>query len=136
MSKTKKKEQLGMDPGTASYRLIKDILWDFICKSGQSTCCKCQFPMSRDTFSVEHLDPWLDSVDPVGLYFDLGNISFSHLKCNVADARQTRVVSHGTVTMYSNYACRCELCKAAKSESMAKHYSPERRRATYLKTGS
>jgi len=44
--------------------------------------------MSRDTFSIEHKIPWLDSSDPVGLYFDLNNISFSHHSCNVRAARR------------------------------------------------
>ena len=122
-----------MDPSTASHRLVKDILWDLICKTDQNHCCKCKFPMSRDTFSIEHLEPWLHSENPVGLYFDLDNISFSHLKCNQADARRKKAAC-GTEHKY-NKGCRCDPCRAAKAERMAKGYTPERRRATYLKTG-
>lgn len=83
----KKKMQLGMNPSTASGRLVKDILWKLIVETGQDKCCKCGFPMHRDTYSIEHVVPWLDSEDPVGLYFDLENISFSHLRCNIGDTR-------------------------------------------------
>lgn len=77
-----------MNPSTASGRLVKDILWSFIVKNCQDTCCKCGNQMTRETFSIEHVKPWLDSDNPVGLYFDLDNISFSHLTCNIADARK------------------------------------------------
>jgi len=85
----KKKEQLGMNPSTASGRLVKDILWDLLVKTNQDSCCKCNKPMTRETFSIEHLKPWLDSDDPVSLYFDLNNISFSHMSCNFSDIRRT-----------------------------------------------
>ena len=35
-----------------------------------------------DEFSVEHKIPWLDSDDPIGLFFSLDNIAFSHHSCN------------------------------------------------------
>ena len=44
--------------------------------------------MDRETFSIEHKTPWLDSGDPIGLYFDLDNISFSHLSCNCRASRR------------------------------------------------
>jgi hypothetical protein len=84
----KKKEQLGMNPSTASGRLVKDVLWSLIVQTKQDVCCKCKQSMTRETFSIEHVKPWLDSNDPVGLYFDLDNISFSHLSCNISDARK------------------------------------------------
>lgn len=84
----KKKLQLGINPSTASGRLVKDILWKLIVQTQQDKCCKCNNTMTRDTFSIEHIVPWLDSASPQELYFDLNNIGFSHLRCNVADARR------------------------------------------------
>ena len=52
--------------------------------------------MSRDTFSIEHKVAWLDSENPVDLYFDLENISFSHLKCNVKNSRQRGQKPHAS----------------------------------------
>lgn len=83
----KKKEQLGMNPSTASHRLVKDLLWKFICDTGNNECYHCKKPMIRDDFSIEHKIPWLDSEDPVGLFFSLENISFSHLSCNSSKSR-------------------------------------------------
>ena len=83
-----KKDQLGMHPATASNRLVKDLLWSFIEESGRDTCHKCGHPMTRDSVSLEHKTPWLHSEDPLGLFFDLDNISYSHLSCNTGDARK------------------------------------------------
>lgn len=82
----KKKKQLGMNPSTASGRLVKDILWSFIVDTEREKCFHCGEPMTRETFSIEHKIPWLDSEDPIGLFFDLDNISFSHHSCNCAAA--------------------------------------------------
>ena len=111
----KKKMQLGMNPSTASHRLVKDILWELIKQTGQDLCCKCGEPMTRETFSIEHITPWIDSEDPVGLYFDLENIAFSHLSCNISDARRPHAgrISHGTVAGYNYHACRCDMCTSA-----------------------
>lgn len=134
----KKKEQLGMNPSTASQRLVKDILWSLIVKTGQDNCHRCSKKMSRDNFSIEHIEDWLDSEDPVGLYFDLTNITFSHLKCNVGASRGARgksTTTCGTLSQYS-YGCRCDDCKAAKSQHTKSRYSKEARRERYKTTGN
>lgn len=87
----KKQIQLGMNPSTASGRLMKDILFNFVVKTGSDTCHQCGEQISRENFSVEHKTPWLDSEDPVGLYFDLSNIAYSHLRCNVAARRVPKI---------------------------------------------
>lgn len=97
-----------MNPGTASHRLVKDILFDLIVKTGQNVCYQCGLPMDRDTFSIEHKTAWLDTEDPVKLYFDLENIGYSHKKCNFGAARKSEP-KHGNQTMY-NSGCRCDLC--------------------------
>jgi hypothetical protein len=131
----KKTKQLGMNPSTASGRLVKDLLWNLIETTGQDACCKCSEPMSRETFSIEHVTPWLDSGDPVGLYFDLENISYSHLRCNIKDARTKAPAQCGTVQRYNKYGCRCDPCKAARSEERTKYYTKEGRQARYERTG-
>jgi hypothetical protein len=123
----KKQEQLGMNPSTAQHRLLKDILWDLIVKTNQDTCCKCGCKMTRETFSIEHLVPWLDSNNPTERFFDLENIAFSHKSCNYADARKT-YAKCGTYARYSGHNCRCEPCREAASVHRAKYYTPEKRR--------
>lgn len=131
----KKQKQLGMNPSTASGRLVKDLLWNFVETTGQSACCKCGEPMSRETFSIEHVAPWLDSDDPVGLYFDIENIRYSHLRCNVTDRRDTRVLKPcGTIAAYDR-GCRCDSCVETKSDYKRQRYTPEARRQTYERTG-
>ena len=124
----KKKMQLGMNPSTASHRLVKDVLWSLIVKAEQHDCCKCGEPMSRETFSIEHLVPWLDSDDPVALYFDLDNISFSHLRCNIADARS------GAPRRYESEQHRMKARQERRRGT--RPYCPEKRRQQYLTKGT
>lgn len=125
----KKKMQLGMNPSTAANRLVKDVLWKLIVQTGQDSCCKCGESMSRETFSIEHLVPWLDSEDPLKLYFDLDNISFSHHSCNVGSARNAM----------KKYETRDEYYRAKREYdrkfSKDRGYCPQRRREQYLRTG-
>ncbi|WPJ20569.1 hypothetical protein vBPFY1MI_34 [Pseudomonas phage vB_PF_Y1-MI] len=132
----KKKMQLGMNPSTASHRLVKDVLWSLIVKTGQQSCCKCGVTMDRETFSIEHLEPWLDSDDPVGLYFDLENIGFSHLRCNVEDRRiERKEYTCGTKEAYRYRQCRCSPCVEANASARAP-YDPTERRERYERLGS
>jgi len=81
-------KQLGINPSTASNRLVKDLLFYFICESGRNKCYRCGEEMKRKDFSIEHKEAWLHSNNPKDLFFSLDNISFSHLKCNVSAARR------------------------------------------------
>lgn len=88
MSKVKKK-QLGCSVGTASNKLRKNLLFSLSQKLAMNVCHRCcQLIESVDDFSIDHKVDWLHSVDPVKLFYDLDNIAFSHLKCNV-NARRT-----------------------------------------------
>ena len=91
-----------MNPSTASGRLVKDILWSLLVETNKHLCCKCNKEMTRETYSIEHITPWLDSDDPVGLYFSLENISFSHLSCNISDARRPKPRSKEETQAYKN----------------------------------
>lgn len=86
-SNIKKESQLGMGLGRASHKLLKDILFDFVSKTGHK-CHHCGQQMERDNFSIEHKTPWLDSESPTEIFFDLENIGYSHLKCNIRAARR------------------------------------------------
>lgn len=128
----KKAQQLGMNPGTARHRLIRDLLFSYV---KDVPCFHCGKPLTRDTFSIEHKTPWLDSDDPLGLFFDLDNISYSHESCNYGAARQVNAPSAcGTEGRY-NKGCRCDPCKAAKAARMKRGYTTEGRRERYAKYG-
>lgn len=134
----KKKDQLGMNPSTAQARLLKDILFKLVVDTNQDNCYHCGEPLDRESFSIEHKVPWLDSENPLDLFFDLNNISFSHLSCNVKASRGSRKdIPHGTTSGYDYYKCRCSSCKTARSErDRATWNTKENRRARYLRTGS
>ena len=115
-----------MNPSTASNRLVKDILYDFVVKANHR-CFHCGEELSRDTFSIEHKIPWLHSEDPLELFFDLGNIAFSHLRCNIGAARQPN----------KKYFSEEERVEAANRLSRARYvHSPEKRREKYLRLGT
>ena len=120
MSKLKKQNQLGMNPSTASHRLIKDILFSFIQKENIK-CHQCDCEMTREDFSIEHKIPWLDSNNPIELYFDLNNITFSHLNCNVGAARKSKGIQKHGIKAYKKHGCRCEICKEANRQDTYKY---------------
>jgi hypothetical protein len=79
--------QLGMPRGTAANRLRKLILFDVLQRHKENICYRCGLEItSADELSIEHKQPW-EHVD-VKLFWDLKNISFSHLGCNCAAARR------------------------------------------------
>lgn len=125
----RKKQQLGMNPSTASAKLIKDLLFDFVIKSGHK-CFRCGGILTRDTFSIEHKVSWLNSDNPLKLFFDINNIAYSHLVCNVAASsgvkgkitiRKGRI-AHG-ISGYRKMSCRCNICKTAYSKARKEKYT-------------
>lgn len=129
--KDKKALQLGMNPSTASGRLIKDLLWDFVAKTGQDSCYHCGKKMTRETFSVEHITPWLDSDNPSEMFFDIGNISYSHHSCNVSAARRTTKLDLTSEERKERDACR----KKEKWNALSKEEQRDIRRSKYLRYG-
>ena len=73
--------------GTASARLKRKILWSLLAELNRVDCSRCNEPMTEATFSVDHIVDWQDN--SVGLFWDIGNISWSHLSCNVGAARRS-----------------------------------------------
>lgn len=124
----RKAEQLGMHHSTASNRLIKDILFSQI-EQSNTMCYRCGEPMTRDTFSIEHKVAWLDTEDPIGMFFDLDNVSYSHLKCN----RKAAKIAITHTEWHANG-------KKGRHPSKKIHdgkrvYDKEKRRQQYLRTG-
>lgn len=100
-----------MDVGTASSQLKKQVMFAMAEALGRNICFQCDKKInSPAAFSLEHKVPWLDSDNPKELFFDLNNIAFSHLSCNVKAARQTKIRSHPNHNSYRN-GCRCDECK-------------------------
>lgn len=82
-SSKRKSEQLNMSFNKADSRLKKMILFDLVKKLDLDICYRCNNKIENiGNLSIEHKIPWMYSVNPIELFFDLKNISFSHLKCN------------------------------------------------------
>ncbi len=147
----KKSEQLGMNHSTAANRLRKIIIFVMMQELNEDYCLHCGNRIVHiNDLSIEHIEPWLDSDDPVGLYFDTSNIAFSHLSCNSAAARYNPEagpkkgiypahlkkwraslpeLKHGTTSKYSQ-GCRCNDCRRAQAEYMKEYRQiPENRDA-------
>lgn len=104
--------------GTASAKLRKNILFELIVKCGLDNCFQCGAKIkSVNELSIEHKVPYLDSEDPVKLFFDIDNIAFSHLKCNVGSARQTKTLKHPSQESYKR-GCRCGGCLLIQKNRM------------------
>ena len=130
-----KEYQLGMTYGKAYNRLLKDILWMLIVEADRYKCCRCGQCMTREDFTIEHIEPWLHSEDPIKLFFSLENIGFSHYKCNIAARRNSSEIKPpecGTNKKY-DYGCRCDKCKEASSIYRKSIYTTDKRRKKHLK---
>ena len=114
----KKAEQLGMPPGTANARLRKLIMFNLVQQTNRDICFQCGERIDNvKDFSIEHKKAWLDNDSE--LFWDLENIAFSHLHCNIG-ARRTgqkkKPIPHNTHSGYSRHGCRCEDCTKAHKE--------------------
>lgn len=91
MGNGKKHQQLGESYGTASNKLRKSILFEMLRRLGLDVCFQCrqQIETIRE-LSIEHKVAWLDSSNPVAMFFDMENIAFSHLSCNISAGRRNR----------------------------------------------
>lgn len=82
----KKSKVLGMNSTTARSRLVKMILFKLLQDHNLDNCFRCKEKIvDIKDLSIEHKIPWLNSENPIELFFDLDNISFSHLSCNYAE---------------------------------------------------
>ena len=89
-----KNELLGMPYGTASNRLRKTILFSLVKHCQLDICYRCGLAIENiDDLSIEHKVAWQSSENPIEAFFDLDNISFSHLNCNVDARDKTRSVN-------------------------------------------
>jgi hypothetical protein len=127
----KKDTQLGMNASTASNRLVKDLLFKFATDAGNK-CYRCGGDLTRDTFSIEHKQPWIDSNNPTEVFFDLGNIAFSHFLCNSKSAKRRPLAVCGTASAYDR-GCRCDECRSANTKKSRKYYRPDVRAARHQK---
>lgn len=122
-------QQLGMSVSSASHRLRFDLLFQFV-KAAGIVCYRCGEELTRDTFSVEHKEAWLNKPNAVELYFDLNNITYSHRACNSGAADKEWHIKHRTPEEKINAK------RQWQRDFRARSYSPEQRRDKYLRNGT
>ncbi|MHA2064619.1 MAG: HNH endonuclease [Candidatus Thorarchaeota archaeon] len=87
-----KDELLGIKHGTAANQLRKMVMFQLVQQTGRDTCHQCGEKIrSVKELSIEHKEPWQRADNPKDSFFDLDNIAFSHLSCNVAAAKKVGV---------------------------------------------
>ena len=124
-----KAEQLGMAYGTASNRLRKMILFSLVKETQKDTCFQCGKKIdSIDNLSIEHKIPWFKN--DAELFWDLENIAFSHLKCNVGAARKS------TKIIPPDNKCWCWKCKEFKDKKYFSMLCRNKRRSKCTKCNS
>lgn len=89
-----KSEALGMGIGKAQHRLRKQIMFSMMQRLGDDKCYRCgENICDVDSLSIEHKQAWLSSDNPKKLFWDLGNVAFSHLFCNTSHANKGKTLS-------------------------------------------
>jgi hypothetical protein len=80
---------LGEPIGTATAKLRKSILFKLIQMLDLDICFQCGKKIETvDDFSIEHKVPWQSANNPRDTFYDLNNIAFSHLHCNITNANK------------------------------------------------
>jgi hypothetical protein len=103
-SNAKKAKQLGMPIGTAHARLRKSILFQLVEECAKNVCFRCNNPIETVAeLSVDHKENWLGA--NTALFWNLDNVTFSHLSCNIKAARRShkKVGPEGT-----SWCCECK----------------------------
>ncbi|CEX17661.1 Uncharacterised protein [Streptococcus pneumoniae] len=73
-----------MSYGKAGNILRKSIIFHLMHKCGMDTCHRCGEKIEQvDQMSIEHIEDWLRSESPVDYFFNMDNITFSHIDCNI-----------------------------------------------------
>lgn len=128
-------DRLGISFGTAANRLRKMIMFDLVKRLGLNVCFCCNLKIkSCRELSIEHKKNWRNSKNASKLFFDLKNISFSHLSCNSSrSSGQKNKVVCGKVSKY-RHGCRCDKCRKANADKVRNGRLAQKRRALVLHT--
>ena len=139
-------KQLGVHASTARYQLIRVILLHYIRECGEDKCYRCGVPIEDpNDLSIDHKIPWLHNGKE--LFYDIGNIAWSHKKCNKADRTGRKQSKEGyswccvckkelPLEEFSKKATRwngvdfdCKSCKSIR----AKEFQPKRKDRNKIK---
>ena len=126
----RKNELLGMSHGTAVHRLRKSIMFQMAKRLGDDICFRCGEKIEDlNDLSVDHKRSWQSAKDPREAFFDLKNIAFSHLHCNVSAAE--RVPRGPVLTEAQRKETRERWYRTLKSTEEYKRRNRDRQRKRY-----
>lgn len=61
-------------------------------KCNMDICFRCGQKIELiEDFTIDHKESWLQSDEPARLFYDMGNIAFSHAKCNYEAGTKTYI---------------------------------------------
>ena len=102
----------------ATKVLMKDLVFCYAQKLGLTNCYRCKKPLTREDFTIDHIESWRNKPNAKELFFDPANIKFSHFSCNSGDTEQMyKPIKHG----HSRYVkgCRCDICTEGHRKRIA-----------------
>ena len=123
MSKTSnqiKSELLGIPWGTANGRMRKMLIWHLVTKFELGSCYRCDEKINTiEELSIEHKEAWQSADDPIEVFYDMENITFSHLYCNIGHTNRSKTKckyghpynKENTYIKPSNGERDCNICK-------------------------
>jgi hypothetical protein len=119
-SNERRKQQLGMPYGTASNKLRKMLMFKFAQELGYDNCYACGLVIgSPEELSIEHIEPWEGRPHGTEKFWDLDNIAFSHLRCNVQHTKNKYGNRGGTFKQGEDGTAWCSSCQAFRE---VKHF--------------
>jgi hypothetical protein len=136
---------LGEPIGTATAKLRKTILFKLIQETNKDICFQCGERIeSVDDLSIEHKVPWQSSNNPKQAFYDLDNISFSHLHCNIQSANRhvphptVRGENHGMAVLDNDTVLKIkdDLESGMRNKDLVEKYGLDKRRISSIKTGN
>jgi hypothetical protein len=105
----KQEDCLGMPVSRANWRLRKLLLFRCLQRLGEDFCHHCGEQITDpDELSVHHIKPW--RYDRPDLFWDLGNCTFSHMRCNKVD-RPHRPVKKNPSAPGMHWCSRCRVLR-------------------------
>lgn len=106
----RKSDQLGMSFSAASHRLRRRAMWALLEELGRTDCYRCGGAMDADSYSVDHIEDWL-YVD-AALFWDMGNLAYSHKACNSGARRVGFSQRRGRPTVGADGTSWCFRCQS------------------------
>jgi len=80
--RVKIKKLLGDETKAARFKLLRALAYEYMKMKFHGLCHNCHKFVEREDFSLEHIIPWMNSFDPKRFFYDVQNLTISHISCN------------------------------------------------------